>query len=140
MSRRSIRSLCDHVGGTAAVEFAIITPIVVVLLLGIICFSCVFSMYSAVQQIAAEAARAALPGLSATEQNQLAQNYAAGVIGSYGLLDPSKLTLATSAHATTFTVTATYDMSGSFFMAVGGFLVSASPLIVRSAAIQTGGF
>ena len=140
MPMRYFRRFRDHDSGTSAVEFALISPIFIVLLLGIICFSAVLSTYNAVQQIAAEAARAALPGLSAAEQSQLAQNYVTSVIGNYGLLDPSKLTVSTSAQATTFTVTATYNMSGSFFMTLGGFLVTASPLIIRSAAIQTGGF
>ena len=126
--------------GVAAVEFAFIAPIMLLLMFGIICFSVVFSTYNAVQQLAAEAARAGLAGLSATEQNQLAQNYVTSMAGNYPFINVSQLTVTTASQATTFQVTISYNMSGSFFWTLGGFMTSSAPEITRSAAIQLGGF
>jgi Flp pilus assembly protein TadG len=90
----SFRDLEKNDGATA-VEFALIAPLFILLTTGIICFTFLLSLYSSLQQISAEAARAALPGLSTTEQAQLVTNYVNSVIGNYSFMDPTKLTIAT---------------------------------------------
>jgi Flp pilus assembly protein TadG len=125
---------------TAAVEFAMIAPVVATLLFGVVGFSMLFSIYNAVEQIAAEAARAGIAGLTSTEQSQLAVSYVNGAIASYGFLDPTKVTVAPTSLSNTFEVTISYDMSGSFIFGLGGVFANMSPMIVRSATVQTSGF
>jgi Flp pilus assembly protein TadG len=133
-------TLLENDKGATAVEFALIFPFMVMLFIGIACFSVVLGMYSALQQIAAESARAALAGLSPTEQNQIATQYVTNVIGSYGFLNPANLTVATSATSSTFEVTLTYNAAGQYFASFGGYLPAAPLQITRSATIQLSGF
>jgi Flp pilus assembly protein TadG len=57
---------------TAAVEFAIIFPIFLMLLFGIISFGAYLAVVHGIQQLAAEATRAAIAGLSDSERVTLA--------------------------------------------------------------------
>jgi Flp pilus assembly protein TadG len=126
--------------GTAAIEFAIVAPVFFLMLFGIICFAMLFGTYNAIQQISADAARAALAGLTATEQTSIAQSYVSSILSSYGFIDPTKITVTTASATNTFSVTVSYDMSSSYIFALGSVLNSASPIITRTAAIQMGGF
>jgi Flp pilus assembly protein TadG len=139
LRKRFARAVGDCEGATA-VEFALIAPAMILLFLGIIVFSLVLSTYSALQQIAAEAARAALPGQTATQQAQLASQYVSGVVGNYSFINPAQLTVATSTTSTTFGVSLTYNASGSFFSTFGASVVSVPIVITRSATIQLSGF
>lgn len=126
--------------GVAAVEFALVFPLTVMLFVGIACFSVVLGMYAALQQIAAESARAALAGLSPAEQKQIATQYVSNVIESYGFLNPSSLSVATNSTSSTFEVTLTYNAANQFFASFGGYLPTAPLQITRSATIQLSGF
>ena len=103
-------------------------------------FSFVLSSYSALQQIAAEAARAAIPGLNATEQAQFANQYISSVMPAYGFLDATKLVVTTTNTTSTFNVTLTYDAGSSFFSNFGSSLVSTPIVITRGATVQLSGF
>ena len=126
--------------GNAAVEFSLVAPVAVMLFLGIIEFSVTLGTYSALQQIAAEATRAALPGLNGTQQTQLANQYVSGVLPSYGWIDATKVSVATITAATTLTVTLNYDTSRSFFAGMGVLGALAPVVITRSAVVQVSGF
>ena len=126
--------------GNAATEFALVAPATILLLVGIVVCSMLLSTYSALQQIAAEAARAALPGQNATQQSQFANQYVNGVLSNYAFIDPSKLTVSTTSTATTIKVALNYDASGSFFRNLAGSVVSTPLVITRSATVQLSGF
>lgn len=125
--------------GTSGVEFAIVAPVFTLFVLGIICFGVLFGTYNGVQQLAAEAARASVAGLSVSERDQLARNYVTSNVTAYGFLNPVNVAVATSSQSTSFQVTVTYDMSGSIIFKLGNILSVVSPKITRSAAIQNGG-
>jgi Flp pilus assembly protein TadG len=140
MIRRILQEIYQDKQGVAAVEFAIIAPLFFLMLFGIICFSILLGTENAVEQISADAARAALGGLSPTEQVSIAQNYVSSIVGSYGIIDPTKVVVTTISNASTLSVTVTYDMSNAYIFTLGSILNSASPIISRTAAIQIGGF
>jgi Flp pilus assembly protein TadG len=140
MKQRISNIIFKEERGAAAVEFAIIAPLFLLMLFGIICFAMLFGTYNAVQQMSADAARAALAGLTATEQASLAQSYVSNIVSSYGFIDPTKITVSTNSSTNTFSVTISYDMSNSYIFKFGGVLSSASPIVTRTAAIQTGGY
>ncbi len=140
MIGRNLRLIIQENRGVAAVEFAIIAPLFFLIFFGIICFAILFGTYNAVQQISADAARAAIAGLTATEQASLAQSYVSSIVSSYGFIDPTKVTVTTASNTNTFSVTVSYDMSNSYIFKLGNVLNSASPIIARTAAIQTGGY
>jgi Flp pilus assembly protein TadG len=138
MTGRNLRLLAHEDRGVAAVEFAIIAPLFLLTLFGIICFGILSGTYNAVQRISADAARAAIAGLTATEQAALAQSYVSSIVSSYGFIDPKNVTVTTASNTNTFSVTVSYDMSNSYIFALENVLNYASPIITRTAAIQTG--
>ena len=127
----------------AAVEFALVIPIFLVMLFGIVSFGAYLTVVHGVQQLAAEATRAAVAGLSDDERVTLAQNNIAGNIGSYPLLSSGRLTLtsaATDPASNNFSVTLRYDASNMFVFNLPSFVPAPSPVVVRSASIQRGGY
>jgi Flp pilus assembly protein TadG len=126
--------------GVAAIEFALIAPVFMAILFGIIAFGVIFGTFNGVQQLAAEAARASVGGLSPNERAQLASTYVSQNVAAYVFLDPSKVQVTTSAQTNIFQVTVAYDMSNSFIFGLHGLVLLSSPVIKRTAAIQNGGF
>jgi Flp pilus assembly protein TadG len=133
-------TLLRNRNGSAAVEFSLVAPVAVLLLLGIIEFSVTLSTYSALQQIASEAARAGLAGTNGTQQTQFANQYVSGVLPSYGFIDATKVSVSTNATSTTFAVSLNYDASKSFFGGMGPLGPLAPVVMTRSAVVQVGGF
>ena len=126
--------------GGVAVEFAIIGPILLLLLLGIMVYGGYFLMAHSVQQLANDAARAALGGLSDSERQQLAANCLANELHTYGFLDPKLVQLGYSDQLQVMTVNIAYDASSSPLWALNGVIPMPSPSILRSAAVQVGGY
>jgi Flp pilus assembly protein TadG len=127
-------------GGASAVEFAILLPLFLVLVFGIVVFGAYFTMVHGVQQLAAEAARSSVAGLSETERVNLAENYVTANAESYPLLQSSHLTVsAATSGSDVFVVTVNYDASGNFIYTLP-FVPAPPSTIVRSAAIPFGGF
>ena len=126
--------------GAAAVEFAIIGPILVLLLLGIIVYGGYFLIAHSVQQIANDSARAALAGLSDDERKSLAANCLSSELPTYGFLNPKLVQLVYGDQAQVMTVKVTYDASASPIWALNGVIPMPPSAIVRSASVQVGGF
>jgi Flp pilus assembly protein TadG len=129
--------------GASAAEFAIVLPLFLLMFFGIIVFGFYLALVHGVQQLAAEAARSSVPGLSETERASLAQSYVSDNVRSYGLIDPSKVAVSASASPTdanVFVVTVNYDASDSFIFGLRHLVPTPSPNIARSAAIPRGGF
>lgn len=110
---------------------------------GVVMFGVYLTMVHDVQQLAAEAARSSIAGLSNGERNSLASGYVDANAGTYPLIDKTRLTVDAAPSGTdgsVFVVTVSYDASGSFIYALPSFVPRPSPTIVRSAAIPFGGF
>lgn len=130
-------------GGAIAVEFAMIAPVFLMMVFGIIMYGSYLAVVHGVQQLAAEAARSSVAGLSESERSTLANGYVTGNVNSYPLIDPAQLTVnaATSgSDANVFVVTVNYNASGMFIYSLPTFVPTPSSTIVRSAAIPRGGY
>jgi Flp pilus assembly protein TadG len=128
--------------GATAVEFAMLLPLFLTLVFGIVVFGSYLTMVHGVQQLAAEAARSSVAGLSDTERSSIAVSYVTLNIGTYPLITPNKITVnaATSgSDPNVFVVTVSYDASGMFIYGLP-FVPAPPTTIVRSAAIPYGGF
>lgn len=100
---------------TRAVEFAFVAPILL-LLFGIMDY--VFGIDHSIQQIAAEAARSSVSGLSDAERSRIARDFIAAHARSYTFIDPTKPRVRigqTGPHMRSFEVAVAYDMSGSVY-------------------------
>ncbi|WP_025037114.1 TadE/TadG family type IV pilus assembly protein [Bradyrhizobium sp. DOA9] len=128
--------------GASAVEFALITPLFLLMLFGIVIFGGYLTMVHGVQQLAAEAARSSVAGISDSERNTIATGYVSSNASTYPLLDPGKIVVRaapSSSSTNVYVVTVTYDASNSIIFALP-LAPAPSTTIVRSAAIPYGGF
>ncbi|WP_235589584.1 MULTISPECIES: TadE family protein [Sphingobium] len=127
----------------AALEFALIAPALLMLVFAIIIYSFWFSALLGVRHAAAEGARAAMAGLSATERTTLARARAQAVIDGYGALLSSGGTPDIQAQADgtgQFKVQVRYDMSGSPMMRYGGFIPLPSTTLGASVVVTNGSY
>ncbi len=140
MSRR-VREFVHARGGVSAIEFAIVAPVFILLLVGILAYGLYFGLVHSVQQLAADAARAAVAGLTAEERRSIAEARVASGAETYMLIRPDQLvTVAEEGGADSFAVRLTYDASHLGIWGLDGLLPLPSPVIRRAAVIRRGGY
>jgi Flp pilus assembly protein TadG len=135
-----IQLFCRQQSGSIAVEFALVVPIFLLILFGIVAFGVIISINTGVQQLVAEAARASVAGIDDGERTTLAKNFIAANARAYPFIDPSRLVTTTTAGPTTFQISATYDLSKSAAYMVPKWIPLPPPIITRKAIVQTGAF
>ena len=128
------------VRGNAAIEFALVAPVFLLFLMGIISYGGYFWLAHNVQELANNAARAAVAGLTAAERTTLAESSFDSEIASYAVLTPAKAQVLYDGDAQNFTVSISYDAAASGFWAASGLIPMPSSTIVRSASIRLGGY
>lgn len=136
MTRRRLRG--DQSGATA-VEFAFLAPVLIFMLMGITGYGGYFWMSHSVQQLANDAARAAIPGTTAAERASLAKAAVAASAGDAELI-PAKVSTEVIDHDGRLTVAVSYDAAQSFAFAVRGLTPMPSDQIRRQASVQLGGY
>ncbi len=139
----SVRRLARNRSGSVAIEFAVIAPVLLIALVGILMYGLYFGTASSVQQLAADAARASVAGLSDAERATIARQHVAATAGSYVLIDGTRAQVTarpSTSNPNIFEVAVTYDATSLALWSLNGLLPLPSPTIVRSAAIQRGGY
>lgn len=129
--------------GTSAVEFAIILPVFLVILLGILSFGLYFGAAHSTAQLAADAARATVAGLNDAERSSIATKLVANTAANYPLLTVSKITVSaapTAGDPSEFKVDVTFDASDLPIWMFADYLPLPPQKIHRSAVIRRGGF
>jgi Flp pilus assembly protein TadG len=134
--RKNPGSFLRDRGGASAVEFALVVPIFLTLVFGIIVYGFYFVTLNAVNYIAYEAARASVTGLTDAERTSLATARANALMGSYGaLLDPAAMTIQAAPDGTgVFAVTVTNQFTAFGLGAISAFLPM--PPSTQSATVQ----
>jgi Flp pilus assembly protein TadG len=125
--------------GTAAVEFAFLAPVLIFIMMGITGYGGYFWMSHSVQQLANDAARAAIPGMSAAERASLAKA-AVAASAADNQLTPSKVLTQVVDRDGRLTVKVTYNAAGSFAYVARGLAPMPSDQIQRQASVQLGGY
>ncbi|MFN0263125.1 TadE/TadG family type IV pilus assembly protein [Tepidamorphus sp. 3E244] len=92
--QRSLRQLYSSEKGTAAVEFAIVSPVFILIMVGMLAYGIYFGAVHSVQQLAADAARASIAGISNDERRQLAEAFVSRNVSKYILLRPELVGLS----------------------------------------------
>ena len=134
MRIRRIVTIDNH--GVAVVEMALVLPLLVSLLLGILCYGQYFLIAHSVQQIANDAARASIAGLDSGERAMLAAQAADDAADANPEVDRSAMVVAVAEHDQAVTVRVSFDASGRLMRFP---LVPMPPsLIERSAAVLIG--
>jgi Flp pilus assembly protein TadG len=125
--------------GATAVEFAFLAPVLIFILMGIAGYGGYFWMSHSIQQLANNAARAAIPGTTAGERASLARAAVAASAGDVQLI-PAKVSTEVIDRDGRLTVAVSYDAADSFAFAVRGVTPMPSDQIRRQASVQLGGY
>ncbi|MFK0300303.1 TadE/TadG family type IV pilus assembly protein [Brevundimonas sp. NPDC090276] len=125
--------------GVAAIEFAVVAPLLIMLMFGMIMYGSWFWMAHSVQAIASEGARAAIAGLDPAEREQLARALVGAQVGDLGL-DASKAAVAVESTPSVIRVNIAYDASDHPLMALSGLIPSPPKTIRRTAVVRLGGY
>ena len=126
--------------GAVALEFAFLVPMLIFMVMGIIGYGGYFWMSHSVQQMANDAARAAIPGLNAAERASLARTSVNKSATDYAQLTASKVSTQVIDANGRLTVRVSYDAAQSFAFAVRGLAPMPSDQIQRQASVQLGGY
>jgi Flp pilus assembly protein TadG len=129
--------------GASAVEFAIVAPIFIMTLVGILIYGLYFGTALSVSQVAAEAARASIAGLDASERATLATSKANAIVASHGLLSAERMTVSAhvnSSNSQVFDVEVSYDASNLPIYAFASLVPTPPTVITRISSVQRGGF
>lgn len=138
--------LCQFPGdrsGTSAIEFAIIAPVFILIMIGILAYGIYFGAAHSVAQLAADAARASVAGLSDAERQRLVQGHVQASAGSYLLIDGSKVSVEAApltSDARQFRVVVRYEASDLPIWQMRPILPLPSETITRVAVVSRGGY
>jgi Flp pilus assembly protein TadG len=128
--------------GTSAVEFALLSPLYLLLMMGMAAYGIYFGCSHSLQQIAADAARVAIAGLSSEERRKLAEDYVGTHAEGYAFVDPSKLEISVGDNPldpTQFVIALDYDARSLPIWNLFDRLPLPGTQIVKRAVIRIGG-
>jgi len=83
----------DDTRGSVAVEFALISPILILSMLGMAAYGIYFGAAHSVQQLSADSARIAVAGITSSEREQLVKDYISKNSGDYMFLKTTAITV-----------------------------------------------
>jgi Flp pilus assembly protein TadG len=129
--------------GVTAVEFALVAPVFIVMLLGMMFYGMYFAAAHSVQELAADAARASVAGLSTSERQKIVADYVAGSSGNYLLLRAADVVASGEPHAgdpLRFDVTVQVAASNLPTGILDALFPVPSSTIARTAVVRIGGF
>src|SRR5690606_16393747 len=112
------------------------------LVLGAICYGIYFGAAHSVQQLAADAARAAVAGLDGAERTALVSGFLASNAGSYPLIDPDNLAFSAAPSPDDpdqFLVSLSYDASALPIWNIYPPVPLPDPVIAFTSTIRNGG-
>jgi Flp pilus assembly protein TadG len=138
--RHLLRQRVADRSGNAAIEFAIVAPIMMVFLVGIASYGGYFWMAHSLQQLTNDSARAAVAGLTSSERLSLAQSTFNTEIANYTTLSPALAAVNYQGTDQEFTISVSYNAASTPFWAASKLLPMPSATIVRTAAIKLGGY
>lgn len=124
--------------GVAVVEFALVLPLLVLLLLGVLGYGQYFLLAHSAQQFANDAARATVAGLTAAERVALANQMLARELGHMPEIRPGTVALAIDETADIVAVRVRLDASFIPLFRVP-ILPMPDALITRRAVVRRGG-
>ncbi len=136
------RKWTGDTGGTAVIEFAILTPVFLLMLTGMLAYGIYFGAAHALQQLAADAARTAIAGINAPEGRRLVESYLRRNAGDYMLIDYQKLDFRLTEPDTgddQYRLTLVYDATDLPIWNLYPPLPLPETQIVRGASIRRGG-
>ena len=129
--------------GVAALEFAMIAPVFLLMLLGMACFGAYLMFLHEVQELSSSAARSSVAGLSEAERDSLAQAFVANDVAQSALLNMADLTVTTATSGsppTNYSVTVSYNLKDTPIPMLAGLVTVPLNSITRTSTIEFGGY
>ncbi|MDX2308944.1 MAG: TadE/TadG family type IV pilus assembly protein [Hyphomicrobium sp.] len=131
------------VSGAPALEFALILPVFMLLLGGMLAYGMYIGASHGVAQLAADAARVSVAGLSAEERKTLAQSHIEKHASNYAFVDPTRISIDAAASPddpSQFQVSVRYSTDDLPIWMLEGLVPLPEKTIVRTASIKSSGF
>ncbi|MFC6490073.1 TadE/TadG family type IV pilus assembly protein [Nitratireductor sp. GCM10026969] len=127
--------------GVSAIEFALVAPVFLFLFMGMIAYGIYFGAMHSMQQLAADAARASIPGLDETERTLLARRFIENHSSGYPFITADRIAVdvADSADGTQFVVSLQYDAGDLPIWGLWDGLSLPGKVIERASTIRIGG-
>lgn len=135
---RRLKRLFRRSDGVAAVEFALVAPMMLMILMGIVAYGGYFWRAHSLQQVANDAARSAIAGLTPSERGALARLTVAQEIGPLAGLKAERAVVKVAERDEMIVLTLDYDASDDAFLRLGLVPLPAKQ-IRRTAVVRLGG-
>jgi Flp pilus assembly protein TadG len=133
------RCLLRDERGAALIEMAMVLPVLMLLIMGIIVFGEWLACANALQQSANEGARASLSGLTQEERALTARQTVTDSLSHYDSIDQRKVVIGVQDDGATVNVTVNYDMTDQPVMKLP-FVPLPDKIVSRSAAVRLSNF
>lgn len=138
--RSSVKSrFLGSTEGVSALEFAIIAPVAVLILFGVISYGLIFTLHLELQHLLAETSRATIPGLDARERRTLAEAEFGNRTGRYPFLDAAAASVDVEDDGRATRVRIVYDPTHSPAWLFEGLLPLPETPLVYEQTIRNGG-
>jgi len=126
--------------GSAAIEFALLGPLLIVMLMSMVVYGGWMWLAQSVQTLATESARAAVGGLDAAERISLAQAFVDAEAEEGAGLARNHMTVAVESDEDVIRVQIAFDVSDHPLMMMAVLMPPPPMTIRRTAIVRTGGF
>lgn len=129
--------------GAGAIEFAIVAPLFLLIVLGLLVYGMYLGSVHSVEQLAADAARASVAGLTDAERVEIATSHVATNTGDYPLLDVAKVSVVAGpspVDPTQFRVSVRFDASDLPIWMMSGLVPMPNRIIERTSVVKRGGY
>jgi Flp pilus assembly protein TadG len=129
--------------GIAALEFAIVAPVLLLMLIGMVCFGAYLVYLHELQELASSAARASIAGLNEAERDSLAKQFVSSAISNSVLLRAADLTVTTATSGSPpvyYAVTLAYSLNDTPIPLLAGFVNFNAAAITRTSTVQFGNY
>jgi Flp pilus assembly protein TadG len=133
---------CDR-AGVAALEFAIVTPVLLLMIFAMLAMGIYLMFVHEVQELASSAARSSVAGLNETERNSLAQQFVTNSVANSALLNAADISLQTTTSGTpptNYAVTISYTLKDTPIPMLASLISVPLNNISRTSTIEFGGY
>lgn len=140
--RKYLKKCIVHSGGSSAVEFAIVFPLFVLVTLSMIGYGIYLSAATSIQQVAADAARTAIAGLTLDERQRLANDFVRAALEDRAFINPGKIETSVfedPLNAGKLTVRLDYDAENLPIWNLFSFAMPQNEIISRTSIVRIGG-
>ncbi|TRO97225.1 pilus assembly protein [Glycocaulis profundi] len=134
----SIRFTADR-RGVSAVEFALLAPVALVMMCGLVAYGLIFSTHISLQQLVAETTRATVSGITPEERSAIARDHLSRTIDRYPLLRADAADVSVISAGGMTEVRLYYDATGHPAYVFEGLLPLPARNVTYRQSIRDGG-